>query len=231
MKNVPDTAVKGGIFHIFIPGLFLFINLVADVYFFPGTNEGIRKFVDAIIEKPTIYLAVTIGFGYLVGVILRMFRCGGPDYVHGKLLGMFNKFSDQRFPYVAWIGEAIKDLPEDVQNYYKEVWAGKNSLPFFNFCKMIIISRDEKASNEIVAAESICRYSSSMFYALLVASGFIIILLVAEWLTGHQISAAFAGLLVGYIFAIFCILINYRDIRRKEVFIVFAAAYKNRVLY
>ena len=111
------------------------------------------------------------------------------------------------------------------------VWSLKKTKEFFNFCKVLIISEDERGANEIYAAESLCRYISGIFYALVVSFFLQFLILITVILINHNINVVIIGLLVGYCIAIFAILKNFRFMRLREVQTVFAAAYKNWHLF
>ena len=242
MNNIKTIGGAGGIFHIFVPGVFLLLNFVGGVYLFPLTGEETRRQILDVFGNPALSLIITISFGYLIGVVLRIFRSELADRWSAKLLRLYDKnarkprydgnlYAYEGFPYTEWVGQLCQRLPEDVLKFYEETWSSKKNKTFLNFCKVLIISEDERAANEIYAAESLCRYISGMFYALLVASILLLFVLVSDLLIDHRTNAALAGLLVSYVVAIIGILSNFRFMRLKEVQTVFAAAYKNRHLF
>jgi hypothetical protein len=242
MDNIKTIGGAGGIFHIFVPGVFLLINFLGGVYLFPWSGDDTRKVLFDVFRSPALGLVITISFGYLLGVILRIFRSESADHLSAKYLRKFDKntkkakdegnlYAYENFPYTKWIGQYCKKLPDDVQRFYMEVWSLKKTKEFFNFCKVLIISEDKRGANEIYAAESLCRYISGIFYALVVSFFLQIVILITVILINHNINVVLIGLLVGYCVAIIGILRNFRFMRLKEVQTVFAAAYKNRHLF
>jgi hypothetical protein len=139
------------------------------------------------------------------------------------------------FPYIVWLGEVAKwYLPPEALTFYKKVWAprdrgsNKRNKQFFNFCKVVVTSYDEKAANEIYAAEALTRYIAGMFYALMAASFLIIVTFVIVGLESEQWMTGLLFMLLPYAFAMLIIIQRFRKIRIREVEVVFAASFKNR---
>ena len=68
----------------------------------------------------------------------------------------------EAFPYIGWVEEACRQyLPPEALQFYKKIWAKRKQVgenkQFINFCKIIISSSDERAANEIYAAEALYR--------------------------------------------------------------------------
>ena len=200
--NIPTIGGARGIFEIFVPGVFLLLNLSAVIYLFPYTDDETRRLIASGASNPILVLVIGVGFGYLIGVLLRLFRTDLPDKwsalwlrrfdrhaLEGK--GRFKLYATEDFPYIGWIGESCKQyLPCEVQTFYDKVWAGRkqagHNKQFFNFCKMMINSTDERAANEIYAAESLTRYISGMFFALVLALILIFVTVVLRYLVLGQ---------------------------------------------
>jgi hypothetical protein len=177
MQNIRAIGGAGGVFHILVPGVFLLINLIGCVYIFPLTPLETKTEIENVLGNSAMGLLITLGFGYLIGVILRIFRSEYPDQLSAKFLRIYdsnarppetdkNRYAYEKFPYTQWIGQAICSLPNDVKEFYNNAWRDSGTRRFLNFAKIFVISEDERAGNEIYAAESLCRYISSMFYAL-----------------------------------------------------------------
>jgi hypothetical protein len=242
MNNLKNIGGAGGIFHIFIPGLFLLLNLAAGAYFSPFVDSRTQLHIKGILCSPTTSVALTIGFGYLIGVILRIFRSESADRLSAWFLRRFHKkargpkstsnlYAYERFPYTQWLGELCLRLPPEVGEFYSMVWKGKESSTFLNYCKVMIISEDERAANEIYAAEALSRYISGMLYALFLATGVIAAVVVSQLVEAHKSNSVLVAMVIGYIVAILGILANFRFIRLKEVFTVFVATYKNKSIF
>lgn len=256
IQNIRTIGGAGGIFHILVPGVFLLLNLIACIYIFPFTPTETREHITQVLSNPAMGLLIILGFGYLIGVILRIFRSEYADLWSAKFLRTFdpnarppkrkgNHYAYGSLPYTTWMEQVCLELPEDVQKFYQDVWAGQNSQNFLNFIKIMVISEDERAANEIYAAESLCRYISGMFYALIASGVLSIVTLTFQVITWIWIfdpkaqnpdmnmtpNVILCILLLGYLAALVGILKNYRFMRIKEVKTVFFSAYKNRHLF
>lgn len=243
MNNIPTIGGARGIFEIFVPGIFLLINLVVVVYLFPYIDNATWKDIVAWISNPILSLVIVITFGYLIGVILRMLRTESADNWSARFLRLYdsnarkeknklNLYAYEKFPYVGWLGVVCeRHFPTSAMNFYSRVWAERNSRSFFNFCKIIIISEDQRAANEIYSTEALSRYISGMYYALLIASFLIASVGTLQFFASGRIMMGLLIMLSLYLFAILGILKNFRFIRIKEVEIMFAASFKNRHLF
>ncbi len=251
--NIPTIGGTRGIFEIFVPGVFLLLNIGAMIYSLPILDDHTRNLVSSLATNTVLDLVVFVCFGYLIGIILRLLKTDIVDKLSAWWLRTFDKnaraktwskkkpayrqFATEGFPYVRWIGEVASDyLPPEACHFYDNVWKGRirdsnQNKQFFNFCKLVVSSNDVNTANEIYAAEALTRYIAGMFYALLFASILIVstILLrfafLGEWTVGLFI------LLVAYLLAIIIIVQRFRKIRIKEVESVFATSYKNRDLF
>lgn len=243
MNNIPTIGGARGIFEIFVPGIFLLINLVVVVYLFPYIDNTTWKDIVTWISNPILSLVIVITFGYLIGVILRMLRTESADNWSARFLRLYdsnarkgknrlNLYAYEKFPYVGWLGVVCeRHLPTTAIDFYNRVWAERNSRSFFNFCKIIIISEDQRAANEIYSTEALSRYISGMYYALLIASFLIASVGTLRFLASGRMTVGLLIMLSLYLFAILGILKNFRFIRIKEVEIMFAASFKNRHLF
>jgi hypothetical protein len=186
MNNIPTIGGARGIFEIFVPGVFLLLNLAAIAYLFPFIDKDTKNFILGCNSNPVLSLVIMVCFDYLIGVILRLFRTELADKLSARWNQKFNSYARQEdgtlklwayeeFPYIGWIGEVCKlYLPLDALDFYNKTWAGRRregqNRQFFNFCKTMINSVDERAANEIYSAEALSRYISGIFYSLVIAS-------------------------------------------------------------
>lgn len=242
MQNFRTIGGPGGVFHILVPGVFLFLNLVGCAYLFPLTPQETREDIERVLGNPAMGVVIIVGFGYLIGVILRIFRSEYPDQWSARFLRFYdknarppendkNRYAYEDFPYTQWVGTSIRNLPNDVREFYSNIWMKSNSRHFFNFSKILVISEDERAANEIHAAESLCRYISGMFYALVTSALLSIAVIISQVLALQVPNIVLLVLSAGYSIALLGILVNYRFMRIKEVHTVFYSAYKNSDLF
>lgn len=245
--NIPTIGGARGIFEIFVPGMFLLLNLGAIVYLFPFTDDETKRLIVSGASNPVLVLVIAVGFGYLIGVLLRLFQTDLPDKWSAAWLRRFRRharkgkdefklYATEEFPYIGWIGEVCKEyLPPEAQAFYDKVWAGRkragHNKQFFNYCKTLISSSDERAANEIYAAESLTRYISGMFYALAFSVVLILVTVILRYFASGQTMAGPIIILLAYLFAIVEILQHFRVIRIKEVETVFTASFRNREIF
>jgi len=146
------------------------------------------------------------------------------------------------FPYIAWLGKCCYDyMPQRLIDYWKREWEPREkktadesemrNKPFFNLCKMAVVSSNSPLAAEVYAAEALTRYVACMFYALrialllalfMAAANFIAVLprfTVTRTLVAWLVVAAVYGI------SLFVILKNFRTVRFKEVDTVFTACY------
>lgn len=248
--NVPTIGGAQGIFEIFVPGVFLLLNLVAVIYVFPLTNDETRQFLAANASNAPVVLVVAIAFGYLIGILLRLFSLASLDRDSAWWSKKFNPRSrnsengykqsvTEEFPYISWIGEVCTTYyghDGEAQKFYDKVWkprilSRRGNKPFFNHCKVLINATDEKAAREIYIAESVTRYISGMFHALAIAVIAIAITIIAQIYLSVPVTASLLILGIAYVVFIVLIVRRFRDIRIKEVETVFAASLINRKIF
>lgn len=159
-----------------------------------------------------------------------------------KAENMFQPWVIEEFPYVCWLccthtfglGPKGSGEPEPVKEFIHRVWAVRREhfqqKTFFNFCKTLINSVDERAANEIYSAEALSRYLTGMFYSLVLATILSVLGFFVQVGLGRPpvAWATFAGAVAVYVALIVMILWHYRPIRIKEAGIVFSATYHNR---
>jgi hypothetical protein len=245
--NIPTIGGARGIFEFFVPGVFLLLNLGFAAYIFPYTDLETRNGIAAVASSPALALIIGVSFGYLIGVVLRLFQTDLPDRLSAAWLRRFDRRAHQKdhnfklwaieqFPYFGWIEQTCRlYLPSEALDFYQNTWGrrkqGEQNKQFFTFIKTIINSDDERAAEEMYAAESLCRYIAGMFYALCFASLSLLIPIVVSYLMFGQVLMGLIIVVAIYLFMIAEILAHYRFLRIKEVEIVFASSYKNRALF
>ncbi|MGA7195129.1 MAG: hypothetical protein WBW94_16020 [Anaerolineales bacterium] len=250
--NIPTIGGTRGIFEIFVPGVFLLLNIGAAIYSLPYLDVHTQNLIITLASNSVLDLVVGICFGYLVGVLLRLIKTDSLDKFSAWWLRTFDKnvlekssdgkrsyrlSATEGFPYVGWIGQVAGGyLPPEALHFYQKVWskrqrASNQNKQFFNFCKLVVSCNDENAANEIYAAEALTRYIASMYYALLLGSLLIVITIVLRYFVLGQLVLGLFGLLAAYLLAIFIIVQRFRKMRIREVEVVFAASYKNRELF
>lgn len=243
MQQFRTLGGTGNLFHVLVPGVFLVLNLAACMYWLPFLNIDQRSELEKLLGNPVLGVTVVLAFGYLAGVILRIFRSEFPDRLSAIFLQRTDSaarnpkasaagYAHNRFPYTPWMQEISHRLPPDAQKFYDNVWKNYDSKDFLNFAKLLVVSEDERAAGEIHAAESLCRYISGMFYAVFVATASCLFVVVAQ-LFGDESSCDVVPitLVAVYFVTIVGILRNYRFMRIKEVQTVFYASFKNRHLF
>jgi hypothetical protein len=250
--NIPTIGGARGIFEIFVPGMFLLVNLGVVVYLFPFVDEETKCLIADSARDPVVALLVTVGFGYLVGVLLRLFRPELPDKLSAACIRRFSRhkrrgdgepapWAYEDFPYIDWIGEMCREClgSDEAVEFYEKTWGRRErrrerkgpSSPFFNFSKTIVSCADERSAGEMYAAESFTRYLSGMFYALVFASATILGTLILRYVVDGETMVGLIIVLCFYLFAIGVILGRFRSARIREVEVVFAACFKNRHLF
>jgi hypothetical protein len=245
--NIPTIGGTRGIFEIFVPGVFLLLNIGIVLYISPFVDQDTKSLIMTSLSNPISGLIVAICFGYLIGILLRLLRVDIPDNLSAAWLRRFSKnarkgkgqymlFATEPFPYIKWIEEASQRyLPANAMQFYKRVWAkrktdGQNK-EFINFCKIIITSNDERAASEIYAAEALTRYIAGMFYALIFSFMLILAVVILESAFSGQFPNGLVIILLAYFLAIIVIIQNFRRIRIKEVEAIFAASFRNKTLF
>jgi hypothetical protein len=240
--SIPPIGGIRGIFDIFVPGMFLFLNLGLVTYLLPFLDSGTRDFINASTSKDAkevLILMIVISFSYLIGVLLRLFRTEFPDKCSAAWLRNFHPhdlWASEEFPYIGWIEEVCKQYlsPEALSFYYK-IWAPRKregqNRQFLNHCKVMINSVDERAANEFNAAEALSRYIAAMFLALVIVFPLILVTATLRYIYAGQVTVGLVIILLAYLAALVVILSFFRFARIKEVEIVFAASFKNRSIF
>lgn len=243
MTPIPAIGAARGIFEIFVPGLFLLLNLSFVVNAAVPEDDPIRRAIGSIVGVPLVALFISIPFGYLLGVILRIVRVEAADAMSAwtiKMRKRKKKLDEEdrlyyldSFPFLKWLeSRSSKAYPKEAKQFYDDEWtnrpAGKHGRGFFNFCKQMLVSEDSAAFVEVAAAEAFSRYIASIVYALLFSIVLLTGLGVYKFFAEGSFSAAFLAFVGVYGLCLFFIVPNYRLVRLKEVEIVFASTFKNR---
>jgi hypothetical protein len=147
----------------------------------------------------------------------------------------YKLYATEEFPYIGWLEHVVQEyLSTEALEFYKNVWGARNrgsnkqNKQFFNFCKIVVSSYDERAANEIYAAEALTRYIAGMFYALMAASLINLFTFVYVGLDTGQWMTGLLFIVLTYLVAIFIIVPRFRKMRIREVEVVFATSFKNR---
>ena len=248
--NVPAIGKTRGIFEIFVPGVFLLLNVTAALYLLSQATkslEFIGESIRYIFGKPGVMIIIIICFGYLIGMILRLFMTDIPDLLSAWYHRVFNSkkaknsdgtyklWSIEKFPYIELTGDLIlRDLCDSsasIYDFYKKVWLSRKrqdgNKRFFNFCKTMLMRKgNEITVIELYYAESINRYISGMFYSLLIS--FILILVTIFSQAKFEFVIILFFILLAYFLGLWNIVSRFRFIRIKETQILFDACYKNK---
>lgn len=261
MKSIPIIGDVAHVFEILVPGMFLLLNFMGVIYFSSDISGIKDELLKLFTTDPVLSFLLVISFSYLLGIMLRMLRCKNSDACSGKFL-LFREERKRKkedklskshsleskakpdqlllfkysFPYSVYLGSICeKNYVTEAFDFYKKVWSPENrrNANFFNFCKTMVVSEDAQAGIEIQYAESLSRYISSMFYAIVFSIVVGVVTLFVTIFSGHNIGTIILLILfiIGYLCFVVVILLNYRLIRMKEVSIVFIASYKNRHLF
>jgi len=248
--DIPAIGKTRGIFEIFVPGVFLLVNVAAVLYLFSQSIKSfgiIDKWLRYIFGQPALVIILLICFGYLIGMILRLLMTDIPDELSAwyhrsfnrkkstKSDGSYRSWSIEKFPYIDLIGELIlRDLCDDsspIYEFYKREWARRKrkegNKRFFNFCKtMLLREGNEMTVVELYTAESINRYISGMFYSLLLS--FLLILISIPFQSKSELIIISVIILLSYLIGLWNIVSRFRFIRIKEAQTLFDACYKNK---
>ena len=241
---IPTIGGARGIFEILVPGVFLLVNLGMVVHLLPFVDDETTGLIAACVSDPVGAVVIGVVFGYLLGVILRLFRPFVPDRLSAAWLRRFHRQARKRdgkvalwasedFPYLGLMGTVHgRFLPPETLDFYEKTWARKkHEEQFLNFCKIMVSCEDGRAGSEIYAAEALVRYLAGMFYALILAFLLILVTVVLRYIAFRQVMVGLIIMLCAYLFAIGAIISRFRFVRIREVETVFAASFKNRHLF
>jgi len=146
------------------------------------------------------------------------------------------------FPYSLWeFRKFEKNLPREFLNFFKKY---KNpmlteSKDFFNYCKMVVISDNisDHLKDEINGAEAFTRFLAGTYFASIFSISFLIICILIQitfiflkksyFLSNEDIFSISisVALIFTFLYARYLIISRFRNIRLKEVDIVYDAFY------
>lgn len=244
MNTVTAIGVGRGLFDIFIPGVFLLLNLVGAFCSLPFDRNILTWQASNWVGSAALGTIAVITFGYLFGVILRVQRANCADRISAWLIRLLRRLSfkktdpppiylTEKFPFIKFLKKRSELYhPKEAETFFNKVWSARASgiggQSFFNFCKVMLMYENENVMTEINSAEALTRYMASIFYALLISLLFWIISGIAIWIMSPP-APPYIFLIIGiYIVSMFLIMRNLRLIRLKEVETVFAATFKCR---
>jgi hypothetical protein len=270
--NIPHVGSAKGLFEMLVPGVFLLINIGFFLNYFSKQFSNNSLVFDFLKNNPLLGLVAIVAFGYLIGVVLWLIGAENPDAVSPKFQRIIpsrlwtiipkrfrrskedHSYYEEAFPYINGLGSIVENyLPNEAKEFYKNCWGPRNSIDrnkyFFNYCKMLINSKDPQSAFEISSNEALIRYIAAMFYALLTSLILVSIIFLFEYyscspmiyqvkktlnlsnlcpitVTPELIDSVF--FIVIYIAAIFVLLRRLRYMRFKEVQTVFVASLANK---
>lgn len=244
--NIPALKGTRGVFDIFVPGLFLQLNILIFIAFLPVMRTHIQGALVMMKDNQWILLATMSVLSYLLGVILRMFRAETADRLSAWYIQKTDKpakkftntnydetvaYAFENFPYLRWLEYVYTNrFTKDPKSFFEKIWKGRIKKNFFNFAKTVISIHDERAAIEMIAAEELSRYTASMLYSLMVAVLFLLVDLIINLFYRTSMPVWLLLIMTAYLIMIREILRSYRYMRIKEVETVFAATYKNQDL-
>jgi quercetin dioxygenase-like cupin family protein len=241
--DFPSSGARG-FFEILMPGVFLLINLLIFVFcpLLGFADTSAREELFKSLSGNAYSLAFLICFGYLIGVVLRVFRTQWADDWSAKVIARFSPnernlaYVTDPFFYGNWVrAKCSERLPAGAAQFYDDFWKDKfgtsamGNTTFYNFCKGIIAKYDEQSAREIFAGEALSRFISGSLFALIISlvlallNGLVMLIGRVNWMAEIAFAAA-----VLYAFLALGILLRFRFIRCKEVDTVFAACFANR---
>lgn len=145
-QYIPTIGEARGLFEIFIPGVFLLLNLAGALFYIESSLWNVSILIELINKNQIMMLLVVIVLGYLAGVVLWLARADWPDQLSVHLrkwasrnlawldkLPLSSKFStsareafyqnEEQFPYIISLGSITNEfLPEKARRFYSECW-------------------------------------------------------------------------------------------------------------
>jgi hypothetical protein len=149
--DIPTVGGARGIFELFVPGAFFLLNLMGIAYYVPVLKVPVQEIVSLAKENPVPATVGIICFGYLFGVLLRLFQVDRVDGLSAfsrrftfwlwrprrlirRLRSIRRKevpseeaplWTWDRFPYIMLLGSVFerKLLPSDgAKDFYQAIW-------------------------------------------------------------------------------------------------------------
>jgi quercetin dioxygenase-like cupin family protein len=241
--DLPKSGARG-FFEILMPGVFLLLNLLGTFGLLMATlaDEPQQKAAREFLIDPAYALALILSLGYLLGVVLRLFRTQRLDDWSGWFIGLAKpelrgeSFITEPFFYNGWMRKKCKErFDPSVGQFYERYWAKRDTrnafknTSFFNLCKALINKADPNSAREAFAAEAMSRFVAGSCYALWFALLLALVdtVVVCIFISRHLTLLPLAMALV-YLLLIVRILGEFRYLRCSEVDAVFGACYANR---
>jgi hypothetical protein len=253
--EVPTIGARKGIFEIFMPGVFLFVNVAANIYLFVKivSPQRLEKIYDifrlyfkdgfgpAIIGS-TILLVVIIVYAYLCGILLRLFPIRHVDKLSRWWLLLWESNENKWgpigiFPYKDTLEKVTSEkLITGLFDFFNKSWKySVNGLEYFNYCKNAVImnlKNNNETAIEIYALEAMTRYMADMLYALFISmtlmignTALIILSLLQEQRPFENTLFWMIIIFPIYLILILSLLYRFRSMRLNEVWAVFEASY------
>jgi hypothetical protein len=151
--NIPTIGGARGIFEIFVPGVFLLVNLAAMVFLLPFIDEDTKSFILDSASNPVLSLVIMVCFAYLLGVILRLFRVDRAD----RLSASYNRFFSSRAKENRYLfsrddvpGNDSERLLRFLRDDLAIGWTEKAEILKSDDGKMIRIFKDENSAEIII---------------------------------------------------------------------------------
>ncbi len=131
IPTVPSVGGTKGIFELFVPGLFLLLNLLGVAYYAPRVGTHAVAAVQSSNQNPVATAAVVICFSYLLGVLLRLPQVERADELSARFLRRFHRAA--RLNKEATVdGSTMADQTTDDENDGYALWAS-DYFPYIRF--------------------------------------------------------------------------------------------------
>ena len=153
-QYIPTIGEARGLFEIFIPGVFLLLNLVGALFYIESSLWNASILIEIMNKNQILMLLVVVVLGYLAGVVLWLARADWPDQLSVNLrkwasrnlawldkLPLSSKFAssageafyknNEQFPYIISLGSIINEfLPKKARRFYSECWEPRGKKEF-----------------------------------------------------------------------------------------------------
>ncbi len=93
--DIPTIGRAAGLFSTFVPGLFLLANIVGVLCLPPFADKDARALMEYCKDNQALTVAMGLAFGYLIGIILRLFRASPVDRWSAAWVRAFNPLASQ----------------------------------------------------------------------------------------------------------------------------------------
>ena len=119
--NIPTIGGTRGIFEIFVPGVFLLLNIGGVLYLSPFIDQNTKDLLLSASSSPVLGLVIAICFGYLIGILLRLLPVDLADNLSAGWLRRFSRaatkgkkhetlFASEAFPYIEYMEETSRHV-------------------------------------------------------------------------------------------------------------------------